>query len=98
MTLKCPFEINRPLENYTEEKKEMFQGFCIIKNQENSAEKQVEKLLISFPKGQIQHFYVKTRRGPMLLSMISLLTHTVAHFTRHSFTAKTNNLPLKKSF
>ena len=45
----------------------MFQGFCIIKNQENSTEKQVEKLLISFPKGQIQHFYVKTRRAPMLL-------------------------------
>ena len=41
----------------------MFQGFCIIKNQENSAEKQVEKLLISFPKGQIQHFYVKTQRA-----------------------------------
>ena len=51
-------------------KKEMFQGFCIIKNQENSAEKQVEKLLISFPKGQIQHFYVKTRRSPMLLTLL----------------------------
>ena len=69
------------LENNTEGKK-MFQGFRVIKNQEYSAEKQVEKLLISFPKGQIQHFYVKTRRGPMLLSMISLLTHTVVHSTR----------------
>ena len=31
-------------------------------------------------------------------SMTSLLTHTVAHFTRHSFRPKTNNQPLKKFF
>ena len=31
-----------------------------------------------------------------LCSMTSLLTHTVAHSTRHSFRPKTNNQPLKK--
>ena len=38
-----------------------------FRNLQEKLEKQVEKLLISFPKGQIQHFYVKTRRAPMLL-------------------------------
>ena len=63
---KGKYKICMPRKQY----RGMFQGFCIIKNQENSAEKQVEKLLISFPKGQIQHFYVKTRRGPMLLLLV----------------------------
>lgn len=60
----------------------MFQGFCIIKNQENSAEKQVEKLLISFPKGQIQHFYVKTRRAPMLLLVLGLANEDLKRFEK----------------
>ena len=33
-----------------------------------------------------------------LTSMTSLLMHTVAHSTRHSFRPKTNNQPLKKVF
>ena len=60
----------------------MFQGFCIIKNQENSAEKQVEKLLISFPKGQIQHFYVKTRRAPMLLLFLGFANEDLKRFEK----------------
>ena len=32
----------------------------------------------------------------LYVSMTSLLTHTVAHSTRHSFRPKTNNQPLKK--
>lgn len=60
----------------------MFQGFCIIKNQENSAEKQVEKLLISFPKGQIQHFYVKTRRAPMLLLVLGFANEDLKRFEK----------------
>ena len=31
-------------------------------------------------------------------SMTTLLMHTVAHFTRHSFRPKTNNHPIKKVF
>ena len=60
----------------------MFQGFCIIKNQENSAEKQVEKLLISFPKGQIQHFYVKTRWVPMLLLVLGFANEDLKRFEK----------------
>ena len=60
----------------------MFQGFCIIKNQENSAEKQVEKLLISFPKGQIHHFYVKTRRVPMLLLVLGFANEDLKRFEK----------------
>ena len=32
----------------------------------------------------------------MIISMTSLLTHNVAHSTRHSFRPKTNNQPIKK--
>ena len=32
----------------------------------------------------------------VIISMTSLLTHTVAHSTRPSFSLKTNNQPLKK--
>ena len=60
----------------------MFQGFRVIKNQEYSAEKQVEKLLISFPKGQIQHFYVKTRKAPMLLLVLGFANEDLKRFEK----------------
>ena len=33
---------------------------------------------------------------PLLANMTSLLTHNVAHSTRHSFRPRTNNQPIKK--
>ena len=41
-------------------------------------------------------YYSQFLKSNMDISMTSLLTHTVAHSTRHSFRPKTNYQPLKK--
>ena len=38
----------------------------------------------------------RSQHGVVYVSMTTLLTHTVAHFTKPSFMTKTNNQPLKK--
>ena len=54
----------------------------LLKMRKIEQEKKVEKLLISFPKGQIQHFYVKTRRAPMLLLVLGFANEDLKRFEK----------------